>query len=104
MTKNTTKIRIKLKSFDIRSLAPCAMQIVETAKRSGARVAGPVPMPKRIKRVTVNRSVHADKKSMEQFEQSIHKMVIDIYDSTHHTVELLKKLNVSSGVQITIDI
>lgn len=104
MTKTNTKIRITLKCFDWSLLQSCAFQIVETAKRSGARVVGPVPLPTRARRLTINRSVHADKKSMDQFEQLDYKIMIDIHEPTPHTVENLKKLNVPSGVEITIDI
>jgi len=77
-------------------------EIVETAKRTGARVAGPIPMPTRIERYTVNRSPHADKKSMEQFEIRTHKRVLDIIEPTARTVDELKKLNLPAGVDITI--
>lgn len=102
--KTKTKIRILLRCFDNRLLDTCTSEIVDTAKRSGARVAGPVPMPTKIDKFTVNRSVHVDKKSMEQFEQRIHKRLIDIFDPTAQTVEDLKKLNVPSGLEITIGV
>jgi small subunit ribosomal protein S10 len=78
--------------------------IVETAKRTGARVAGPIPLPTRIEKFTVNRSPHVDKKSMDQFEIRTHKRLLDIVDPTSRTVDELKKLNLPSGVDITIKI
>jgi small subunit ribosomal protein S10 len=98
-----TKIRILLKSYDSRSLDGCSGDIAETATRTGARVAGPVPMPVRIHKVTVNRSPHVDKKSMDQFEQRIHKRLLDIYDPNANTIEALKKLNIPAGIEITIE-
>jgi len=79
-----------------------AQDIVDTAKRTSAQVAGPIPMPTRIERYTVNRSVHADKKSMEQFEIRTHKRMIDIINPTAKTVDELKKLNLPAGVDIQI--
>ena len=79
-----------------------AQDIVDTAKRNSAQVAGPIPMPTRIERYTVNRSVHADKKSMEQFEIRTHKRMIDIINPTAKTVDELKKLNLPAGVDIQI--
>ncbi len=98
------RIRIQLKSYDFRTLDQSASEIVETAKRTGARVAGPVPLPTRIERYTVNRSVHADKKSMEQFEIRTHKRLLDIINPTARTVDELKKLNLPAGVDISIKI
>ncbi len=98
------KIRIKLKGFDYRIIDQSASEIVETAKRSGARVSGPVPLPTRIEKLSVNRSVHADKKSMEQFEIRTHKRLIDIIEPTAATVDELKKLNLPAGVDITIHV
>jgi len=77
---------------------------VDTAKRTGARVAGPIPMPTRIERYTVNRSPHVDKKSMDQFELRTHKRLIDIIDPTVQTVDELKKLNLPAGVEININV
>jgi len=88
---NGHKIRIKLKGFDYRVIDQSASDIVDTAKRTGARVAGPIPMPTRIERYTVNRSPHVDKKSMDQFELRTHKRLIDIIDPTVQTVDELKK-------------
>ena len=101
---NGQRIRIRLKAFDHRVLDQSASDIVETAKRTGARVAGPVPLPTRVERYSVNRSPHADKKSMEQFEISTHKRLLDIIDPTAKTVDELKKLNLPAGVDITIKI
>ena len=98
------RIRIRLKAYDYRVLDQSVSDIVETAKRTGARVAGPIPLPTRIERYTVNRSVHADKKSMEQFETRTHKRLLDIIEPTAKTVDELKKLNMPAGVDITIKI
>ncbi len=98
------RIRIKLRAFDHRVLDQSAADIVETAKRTGARVAGPIPLPTRKERYTVNRSPHADKKSMEQFEIRTHKRVLDIIEPTAKTVDELKKLNLPAGVDITIKV
>lgn len=98
------RIRIKLKGFDFRVIDQSASDIVETAKRSGARVSGPVPLPTRIEKVSVNRSPHVDKKSMEQFELRTHKRLIDIMEPTAQTVDELKKLNLPAGVDITINV
>mgnify|MGYP001015687758 FL=1 len=101
---NGQKIRIRLKAYDHRVLDQSASDIVETAKRTGARVAGPIPLPTRIERYCVNRSPHADKKSMEQFEIRTHKRLLDIIEPTIKTVDELKKLNLPAGVDITIKI
>ena len=96
------KIRIRLKGYDFRTVDQSAGDIVETAKRTGARVSGPVPLPTRIERFTVNRSAHVYKKSMEQFELRTHKRLIDIIEPTANTVDELKKLNLPAGVDINI--
>lgn len=101
---NNQRIRIRLKSFDHRVLDASSKEIVETAKRTGARVAGPIPMPTRLERFTVNRSPHVNKKAMEQFEIRTHKRLLDILDPTIKTVDELKKLNLPAGVDITIKI
>jgi small subunit ribosomal protein S10 len=98
------RIRIRLKGFDYRVIDQSAHDIVETAKRSGARVSGPVPLPTRIEKFTVNRSPHVDKKSMDQFEIRTHKRLIDIVDPTAQTVDELKKLNLPAGVDISINV
>jgi len=96
------RIRIKLQGFDYRVIDQSAQDIVETAKRSGARVSGPIPLPTRIEKLSVNRSPHVDKKSMEQTRT--HKRLIDIIEPTAQTVDELKKLNLPSGVDITINV
>ena len=101
---NKQRIRIRLKAYDYRILDRSAHEILETAKRTGAKVAGPIPLPTRIERWSVNRSPHADKKSMEQFEIRTHKRLLDILDPTAKTVDELKKLNLPAGVDITIKI
>lgn len=101
---NNQRIRIRLKSFDHRVLDVSAHDIVETARRTGARVAGPIPLPTRIERFTVNKSPHVNKKAMEQFEIRTHKRLLDIIDPTIKTVDELKKLNLPAGVDITIKI
>ena len=101
---NNQRIRIRLKSFDHRVLDASSKEIVETAQRTGARVAGPIPMPTRIERLTVNRSPFVNKKSMEQFEIRTHKRLLDIINPTIKTVDELKKLNLPAGVDITIKI
>tara|TARA_B100000212_G_scaffold275103_1_gene214619 strand:+ start:439 stop:747 length:309 start_codon:yes stop_codon:yes gene_type:complete len=101
---NGQRIRIKLRGFDYRVIDQSALDIVDTAKRTGARVAGPIPMPTRIERYTVNRSPHVDKKSMDQFELRTHKRLIDIIEPTVQTVDELKKLNLPAGVEININV
>ena len=98
------KIRIRLQGFDYRGIDQSASEIVDTAKRSGARVSGPVPLPTRIEKVTVNKSPHVDKKAMEQFEIRTHKRLLDIVEPTAQTVDELKKLNLPSGVDISINV
>ncbi|QQL45819.1 30S ribosomal protein S10 [Sulfuriroseicoccus oceanibius] len=97
-------IRIRLRAFDNRAVDRSAKDIVETAKRTGAKVAGPIPLPTRIEKFSVNRSVNQNKKSAEQFEIRTHKRLLDIVDPTAHTVDELKKLNLPAGVDITIKI
>lgn len=101
---NGQRIRIKLRGFDYRVIDQSASDIVDTAKRTGARVAGPIPMPTRIERYSVNRSPHVDKKSMDQFELRTHKRLIDIIEPTVQTVDELKKLNLPAGVEININV
>lgn len=98
------KIRIRLQGFDYRVIDQSASEIVDTAKRSGARVSGPVPLPTRIEKITVNRSPHVNKKAMEQFEIRTHKRLLDIIEPTAQTVDELKKLNLPSGVDISINV
>ena len=94
---NGQNIRIRLKAFDHRILDASTREIVSTAKRTGAQVRGPIPLPTRIERFTVNRSPHIDKKSREQFEMRTHKRVLDIVDPTPQTVDALMKLDLAAG-------
>jgi small subunit ribosomal protein S10 len=96
------KIRIKLRAYDHRLLDHSVKEIVDTAQRTGARVAGPIPLPTKISKFIVLRSPHVDKKSREQFEIRTHKRVIDIYDPTPDTVDSLMKLELASGVDVEI--
>jgi small subunit ribosomal protein S10 len=98
----TQKIRIRLKAYDHRLLDQSAGEIVETARRTGAKVVGPVPLPTRINRFTVLRSPHTDKKSREQFEIRTHKRLLDILEPTQQTVDALMKLDLSAGVDVEI--
>lgn len=98
------KIRIRLKAYDHRILDQSARQIVETAERMGAQVAGPVPLPTEIEKFTVIRSPFIDKDSREQFEIRTHKRLIDIIEPTSKTVSALMSLNLPSGVDIEIKI
>ena len=95
-------IRIRLKAFDHRVLDASTREIVNTAKRTGAEVRGPIPLPTRIERFTVNRSPHIDKKSREQFEMRTHKRLLDIVDPTPQTVDALMKLDLAAGVDVEI--
>ena len=96
------KIRIRLRAFDHKLLDQSTREIVETARRTGARVAGPIPLPTRINRYTILRSPHVDKKSREQFEIRSHKRIIDIHNSNNKTVDSLSKLDIPAGVDIEI--
>ena len=96
------KIRIRLKAFDHKALDQSAEKIVDTAKRTGARIAGPVPLPTVINKYCVLRGPHVDKKSREQFEIRTHKRLIDILDPTQQTVDSLMKLDLSAGVDVEI--
>jgi small subunit ribosomal protein S10 len=98
---NSQKIRIKLKAFDHRLLDKAVDAIVGTVKRTGAKIKGPVPLPLRIEKFTVNRSPHVDKKSREQFEIRTHKRLM-IIDPTPQTVDALMKLDLASGVEVDI--
>lgn len=99
---DTTKIRIRLKAFDHQLLDKSTADIVETARRTGARVAGPIPLPTSIRRYTVLRGPHIHKKSREQFEVRTHKRLLDILDPTQQTLEALMKLDLSAGVDVEI--
>ena len=96
------RIRIRLKAYDHRVLDQSTTEIVDTAKRTGASVAGPIPLPTRIEKFTVNRSPHIDKKSREQFEIRTHKRLLDIVDPTPQTVDALMKLDLAAGVDVEI--
>ena len=96
------RIRIRLKAYDHRLLDQSATEIVETAKRTGAQVAGPIPLPTVINRVTVLTSPHVDKKSREQFEIRTHKRLLDILEPTPQTVDALMKLDLPAGVDVEI--
>ena len=96
------RIRIRLNSYDYRLIDQSTVKIIETAKRTGALIAGPVLLPTRIRKYTVNRSVHVDKKSREQFEMRIHKRLIEIKSPTSKTVDELMKLDLPAGVDVEI--
>ena len=96
------KIRIRMEAYDHRLLDQSALEVVETAKRTGAKVFGPVPLPTRIERYTVLRSPHVDKKSREQFEIRTHKRLIDIVEPTAKTMDALNKINMPAGIEIKI--
>ncbi len=98
------KIRIRLKAYDHKLLDQSANEIVMTVKKTGARVAGPIPLPTRIHKYTVLRSPHIDKKSREQFEIRVHKRLVDILDPTQQTVDSLMKLDLSAGVHVEISL
>ena len=97
-----TKIRIRLKAYDSKILELSAREIIETARRTGAKVAGPIPLPTRINRYTVLRGPHVDKKSREQFEIRTHKRILDIIEPTQQTLDALMKLDLSAGVDVEI--
>ena len=96
------RIRIRMEAYDPRALDASAREIVDHAKRTNARVSGPIPLPTRIERYTVLRSPHVDKKSREQFEMRTHKRLIDIFEPTSRTVDTLMRLQLPSGVDIEI--
>jgi len=96
------KIRIKLKSFDHRLLDRSTVEIVDTAKRTGARIAGPVPLPTKINRYCVLRSPHVNKNSREHFEIRTHKRLVDILEPTQQTIDELMKLDLASGIEVEI--
>ena len=99
---DTQSIRIRLKAFDHRVLDQSTSEIVSTAKRTGARVRGPIPLPTRVEKFTVLRGPHIDKKSREQFEIRTHKRLLDIIDPTPQTVDALMKLDLAAGVDVEI--
>ena len=104
MSSKNQKVRIRLQAYEHRILDQSVAEILNTVKRTGSRVVGPVPLPTRIERFTVNRSPHVNKKSMEQFEIRTHKRVLDIIDPTNKTVDELKKLSLPAGVDISVKI
>lgn len=96
------KVRIRLKAFDHKLLDQSAAEIVGTAQRTGARIAGPIPLPTKIEKYCVLRSPHVDKRSQEQFEIRIHKRLLDILEPTQQTIDALMKLELSAGVNVEI--
>ncbi len=102
MSEQQRKIRIKLKAYDHRILDRSAAEIVESAKRTGAEVSGPVPLPTKREAYTVLRSPHVDKKSREQFQLKTHKRLLDIINPTSKTVDALRKLDLPAGVDVEI--
>jgi len=98
----TQNIRVRLRAYDHRVLDQSALEIVNTAKRTGAGVRGPVPLPTRIEKFTVLRSPHVNKKAREQFEMRTHKRLLDIVDPTPQTIDALMKLDLAAGVDVEI--
>jgi len=98
----TQKIRIRLKGYDHKLLDKSTIEIVETAKRTGASIAGPIPLPTSINKYCVLRSPHVDKKSREQFEMRTHRRLLDILEPTQQTIDALMKLQLSAGVDVEI--
>lgn len=96
------KIRIRLKAYDYKLLDQSVGEIIDTVKRTGAKIAGPIPLPTRVNRYTVLRSPHVNKKSREQFEIRTHKRLIDILEPTQQTLDALMKLDLSAGVGVEI--
>ncbi len=99
---SSTKVRIKLKAYDHRILDKAAIKIVETVKRTGGLVSGPIPLPTEIQKYTILRAVHKDKDSREQFEMRTHKRLIDINNPSKETIDALAHLDLPSGVEIKI--
>ena len=99
---NSQTIRIRLRAFDYRILDASTSDIISTAKRTGAKVCGPIPLPTRIEKYTVLRGPHIDKKSRDQFEMRTHKRFLDIIDPTPQTVDALMKLDLAAGVDVEI--
>lgn len=98
----TDKIRIRLKAYDYKLLDQSTTEIVDTARRTGATVAGPIPLPTSINKYCVLRSPHVDKKSREQFEMRTHRRLLDILEPTQQTIDMLMKLELSAGVDVEI--
>ena len=99
---SANRLRIKLRAYDFQVLDGSVQEIVQTARNTGAKVAGPIPLPTEINKYTVLRGPHVDKKSREQFETRTHKRLIDIIDPTQQTVDSLMKLDLSAGVDVEI--
>lgn len=97
-----SRLRIKLRAYDYKLLDKSVEEIVQTAKETGARIAGPIPLPTEINKFTVLRSPHVNKKAREQFEMRTHKRLVDIMDPTQQTVDSLMKLDLSAGVDVEI--
>ena len=102
MSMKTNRLRIKLRAYDYQVLDTSVLEIVQTSKNTGARVAGPIPLPTEINKFTVLRSPHVDKKSREQFEMRTHKRLVDIIEPTQQTIDSLMKLDLSAGVDVEI--
>ncbi len=102
MELETQKIRIRLKAYDHKLLDKSVSDIIRKVKETGARISGPIPLPTRIHKYTIQRSVHIDKKSREQFEMRIHKRLIDILEPNPETVEKLKNLDLPAGIDVEI--
>jgi len=102
MVKVEQRIRIRLRGFDYRVLDQSVAEIVETVRRSGAKIVGPIPLPTRIEKFTVQSATHVDKKAREQFEIRTHKRLMDIMDATPETMDSLMKLNLAAGVDVEI--
>ena len=99
---SNTKVRVRLSSYDHRILDSAAARIVETVKRSGGKVSGPVPLPTEVEKITILRAVHKDKDSREQYESRTHKRLIDIKDPSKETLDALRRLDLPSGIDIQI--
>jgi len=102
MSRSNNRIRIRLKAFDHKLLDQSATEIMETAQRTGAKVAGPIPLPTKINKYCVLRSPHGDKKSREQFEIRSHRRLMDILEPSQQTLDALGKLDLSAGVDVDI--
>lgn len=102
MQLDAQKIRIRLKAYDHKLLDKSVSDIIKKVKETGARISGPIPLPTKMHKYTIQRSVHVDKKSREQFEMRIHKRLIDILEPNHDTVEKLKNLDLPAGIDVEI--
>ncbi len=98
------KIRIRLRAYDVKLLDESCDKIVQAAKRTGAKIVGPIPLPTKIERFTVNRSPHVDKKSREQFEVKTHKRLMDVTEWNPETVNVMMKLELPAGVDLEIKV